>query len=177
MQHTLVCAIEKMARLINTAKGNPKWRVHTDSGVFQTKTDAAVANTLSQSWEGKRVELSFEGSEIIGVKEVDAPKYKGQVDFIPFKDEPPWLSALVDQRMSQLHPVLPNLGPIGIDMALTSLRGMPESIKDIDIWERTCDHCGAYTPPGDLFYTGHVIRQKDGLDVMLVFGVCLKHRF
>ena len=50
--------IEKVTRLSDTARGNPRWTLSTDRGLFRSEHDSAVA--LAGDWgllQGRRIRL------------------------------------------------------------------------------------------------------------------------
>lgn len=92
--------------------------------------------------------------------------------------EPPWLSAAVDQRIAFMRDKMGELGWAMIRkqlaLLMTPLTEPDEgsSPEEIARWERTCDNCGAFVPDGELFYTGQLVREFHGEQVILIFGVC-----
>jgi hypothetical protein len=93
--------------------------------------------------------------------------------------EPAWLTHLVDQRMALINdkatPLLPEHA-----LVMTPLTEPPEGATEAQYrrWDRTCDCCQTFCPPGKDFYTGHLVRElSDGRPVYMTFGVCKRHRF
>ena len=90
--------------------------------------------------------------------------------------EPPWLTAMIDQRMAlmeqELGPAVDGLQSYGV--VLTLLTEPPEGSSHAvaERWERSCDRCGLYCPDDAEFYTGHATRELGGAKVMVAFGMC-----
>lgn len=87
--------------------------------------------------------------------------------------EPPWLTAAVDQRLALLADAI-RASDIGLVM--TSLTEPPETAtpEERASWDRRCDRCGKDCTHTS-FFTGHVQRELDGVQVIFVFGVCAQH--
>jgi hypothetical protein len=91
-------------------------------------------------------------------------------------DEPAWLLAKVDQRLTLMREkvgepeVFKKLG--APDLILTPLSEplTEPTPEQLERWDRTCDNCGKYCPH-DL-WTGSVSRDWGGLQVVMTFGVC-----
>lgn len=98
---------------------------------------------------------------------------------VPFP-EPPWLTALVDQRMALMKSkgvfeIAEDTKPMIFTHVTEPAPGVTSRARDE--WERTCDNCGRYCRPeskggGMEFYTGHVVRNVEGRQVLLAYGVC-----
>lgn len=88
--------------------------------------------------------------------------------------EPAWLTAKVDQRLALIQTaMLAAADSTDPDFVMTYLdEGGQMSDEERERWERTCDNCGRYCAANDDFWTGHVLRQVEGRQVMLAFGVC-----
>lgn len=125
---------------------------------------------------------------------MSTPKDGERTPFTP----PIWLTAKVDQRLAlmeeaigdvveesiQLFHRLTGFKPAAeVDMIKQMMHGNvmmtpltePDegsSPEEIARWERTCDNCGAFVPDGELFYTGQLVREFHGEQVILIFGVC-----
>jgi hypothetical protein len=119
-------------------------------------------------------------------------------DGVPVPFTPPaWLNAKADQRLAlmseSVQEVLDETAAIveqvtgtkvqmavdvgrwlAGDIMMTPLTEPPEgSSKEVfDRWERSCDNCDAYVPAGDAFYTGQLVRDWSGTQVIIVFGIC-----
>lgn len=64
--------ITSLRRRQNTASGNPRWMVTTDSGSWATSPDATVAHELGPEWVGRNVVLVRDQlDEITSVREVE----------------------------------------------------------------------------------------------------------
>jgi hypothetical protein len=89
---------------------------------------------------------------------------------------PPWLVAKVDQRLELMiqHGALAIARESGAPMIMTFLdEGSPGmSEEERERWERTCDRCGEYIPDDGEFYTGHMNRTIEGIQIFMAFGVC-----
>lgn len=89
--------------------------------------------------------------------------------------EPPWLSAAVDQRLAYMIPHLQGVDVGAIITTPLTEPGPGSTEADRERWERACDNCGAYTPEGPTspFYTGHVERRlSTGHRAAVFFGMC-----
>ena len=90
---------------------------------------------------------------------------------------PPWLTALIDQRMALMEA---ELGPAAtalsseFGMVMTLLTEPPEdaSQETFEQWDRRCDRCGKFCAPGEDFFVGHTARELQGARVIITFGVC-----
>lgn len=91
--------------------------------------------------------------------------------------EPAWLTAKIDQRIQLMR----DKGAFEIASESQALifsfldEGDHEMTPaEFARWERTCDRCHRYCPPdgGMAFYTGHAMREIEGRQVILAFGVC-----
>lgn len=63
MERTFVATFHGATRLINSANGNPRWKLHTSDGDHITEPDAALAvanhvEDCADSWIGKQVEFT-----------------------------------------------------------------------------------------------------------------------
>lgn len=101
------------------------------------------------------------------------------------KKEPAWLSAKIDQRLAMMADVITSeSGTTDAEMTellksqltvmMTPLTEPAEgaTIADMQRWERECDNCGAYSPPGTMFFTGHASRTKWETQIVFMFGMC-----
>lgn len=91
--------------------------------------------------------------------------------------EPGWLTAAADQRLALMQETVPP--EVLAEDAPIVMAMLTEPSDDLDRqererWERTCDNCGAYTPEGQVFYTGHVTRYLFGAPVMITYGACFR---
>lgn len=95
--------------------------------------------------------------------------------------EAPWLSAKVDQRVALMveHGALDIARENGTLFVMSLLDEGDEEMtsEELERWERTCDNCGRYIPPGATpgengFYTGYTTRTVEDVQIMLAFGVC-----
>jgi len=86
--------------------------------------------------------------------------------------EPTWLRASIDQRLALMEQHMGNAADVPANVVMTPLTEPEENATDHDreVWERTCDNCGAYCP--DEFYTGHSVRMRGNVQVIFMFGVC-----
>lgn len=90
------------------------------------------------------------------------------------QDEPPWLTAKVDQRLALMVEKTGGKFPEGalVAMPLTE----PDdgaSQEEIERWDRSCDNCGKFIPLGELLYTGSLMRElESGQRVLINFGAC-----
>jgi len=89
---------------------------------------------------------------------------------------PPWLTAKIDQRVALM---LDTLGPAvsGFDEYTVVMTPLTEPEEDatpaeIQRWERACDNCGRYCHVGENFFTGHLVRDVEGHQVIFMFGAC-----
>lgn len=98
---------------------------------------------------------------------------------------PPWLSAMVDQRLAMMKDVFTNHGLIPEAMValmigakytvmMTPLTEPPEgaSRKQQERWERSCDRCKRFVPKGRKFFTGYCNREAFGTTVTFMYGAC-----
>ncbi len=89
---------------------------------------------------------------------------------------PPWLKAKVEQRLAFLieHGALDVARESGAPFIMTFLdEGDPDmTAAERERWERTCDGCGRYIPGDGEFYTGHIKRDIEEVQVLMAFGVC-----
>lgn len=97
------------------------------------------------------------------------------------EEHPAWVTAMVDQRIALMieKGALDQAREAGSNLVFSFLNeGDHEMSKEeLDHWERTCDHCGRYIPEDapdgpDGFYTGHLTRTVEGIQIILAFGVC-----
>ena len=89
--------------------------------------------------------------------------------------EPAWLTAKVDQRLAEIKEPMLAAANVSEPTIIATYLAEPDhepSPDEIDLWERTCDRCDTYIPDDGEFYTGHVVREVEGRQVMLTFGVC-----
>ena len=115
----------------------------------------------------------------------------------PFKP-PAWLTAKVDQRLALMEEAIGDVVDESVEMfhALTGFKPSADvdmiakmmqgnimmtplsepdegsSVEEIRRWERSCDNCETFVPDGELFFTGQLVREFHGQQVILVFGVC-----
>jgi len=111
---------------------------------------------------------------------------------------PAWLIAAVDQRLALMEEAIGETVAEGIEMfhALTGYRPGEDvdvvskvmagdimmtpltepregaSKEELDRWERSCDNCGTWCPDGQLFFTGQMVRDFHGSQVIIIFGMC-----
>lgn len=84
---------------------------------------------------------------------------------------PPWLRAMIDQRLSELEDYFGGKAP-NVPIVLIPLTEKPEGV-DRDYWDRVCDNCGTYVAPNtDMFWVGHVSQEWQGSQVIICYGVC-----
>jgi hypothetical protein len=89
---------------------------------------------------------------------------------------PAWLTAKVDQRVALILEVM-GAAVKGIDDYTTVMTPLTEpaegaSPAEIQRWERMCDNCGRYCGVGEDFFTGHLVRDVEGHQVVFMFGSC-----
>lgn len=84
---------------------------------------------------------------------------------------PAWLVAKVDQRLALMDEFLRQL-EFNHELIMTPLDEPPEGASEAQFrkWDRTCDNCGRYCK--GRFYTGNVVRELHGKQVVITFGVC-----
>lgn len=97
---------------------------------------------------------------------------------------PAWLTSKLDQRLAKLEDQAGSaISSSGAEVIMTPLSEPQDfGITDFDIWERSCDFCGGYSPPqteeevaehGADFFTGNYTHElKSGQKVIITFGVC-----
>ena len=97
------------------------------------------------------------------------------------QEQPAWLVALADQREALMieKGALDAAREAGSQFIFSFINeGDHEmSTEELARWERTCDHCGRYIPEDapegpDGFYTGHLMRTVEGIQIVMAFGVC-----
>jgi hypothetical protein len=84
----------------------------------------------------------------------------------------PKLQAMIDQRIALIRE---NVPPSAANFIVTPLTEPPEGSSDrvMKRWERTCDLCWTYTPPGPDFFTGQAqIELYPGVHVLIGYGLC-----
>jgi hypothetical protein len=96
---------------------------------------------------------------------------------MPPEPEPVWLTTKIERRLDVIRDgMMAAARNTGAQFVMTYLDEPDPGATDAerDRWERTCDNCGRYCPPdGEWdFWTGHVVREIDGRQVMIAFGVC-----
>ena len=71
---TVVVGIANAVRLPNTASGNPRWKLLTQAGVFETKPDAQCNYQPFDAWAQKprpQVQLTLDGAgKVIGAERI-----------------------------------------------------------------------------------------------------------
>ena len=92
----------------------------------------------------------------------------------------PWLEALIDQRLALMREHAG--GPAGFKLYFGGQGGVvmtpvteprEEATKEeYDRWDRTCDRCGKYVKPTSRFWTGHIMRNWEGVQICFTYGVC-----
>ncbi len=92
----------------------------------------------------------------------------------PLTKEPPWLTAMADQRLAQFNAAVPKLvvGDLaGAEVVMFTLTDpSADTERAVDRWNNSCDNCGEHCP--DTLLTGHVGRAYQGKDVVITFGAC-----
>lgn len=92
------------------------------------------------------------------------------------KFEPLWLVIKVDQRVAFMveHGALDIARQSGAMVVMSFVDEGPEHMTKVERerWERTCDGCGTYISEDGEFYTGHMSRTIEDVNIMLAFGVC-----
>lgn len=92
-----------------------------------------------------------------------------EADAAVIYQNPPWLDAMVDQRMAMLAEMVSEEEAAVFDIITFQLTD-PPSPEGAERWEETCDGCSTYVP-GEL-YNAVVIRRHGGTLVHVMFGVC-----
>ena len=94
----------------------------------------------------------------------------------PEEYSPTWLVEKVEQRIDLItsQGALAFAKESGAPFIMTFLdEGDPEMTdEERERWERTCDNCGRYVPDEGEFYTGHIARIVEDVQIMIAFGVC-----
>lgn len=88
---------------------------------------------------------------------------------------PPWLRALVDQRLAAVRNTLGNRWSIGQPPVIMTPATEPRegaTEEEFNRWDRTCDSCGTYVPPPGKFFTGHHATEWKKFQIIVSFGVC-----
>lgn len=70
MPDSVVCWINEIKRMRNTASGNPRYRLYYGDGASQyyaTKPDGAINYEITDSLVGKRVHLIFDKGYVIDI--------------------------------------------------------------------------------------------------------------
>lgn len=70
--------IEKVEYMSSNKDGNPRFRVHTDRGVWLTTPGGAVAHGIENSEYRGEVVLTLDEGEIVGVSTVDGTQFTGR---------------------------------------------------------------------------------------------------
>lgn len=98
---------------------------------------------------------------------------------------PPWLNAMVDQRLALMKDTLTHHGQIPEEYVALSI-GLQYSVmltpltepaegasrRQQERWERSCDRCNRYVPKGRKFFTGYCNREAFGTTVTFMYGAC-----
>ena len=87
---------------------------------------------------------------------------------------PPWVDSLVDQQMALLR----ERGVESEFKVVVMPLKEPPPLVSMERWERVCDRCGTYCPPGDedSFFSGMTQRMFQGKRVIFFYGACPKCR-
>ena len=91
---------------------------------------------------------------------------------------PTWLEDKVIARITLMinHGALKLTEESGAKIVFSFLDEGKEDMtpEERERWERTCDGCGIYIPEDGetLFYSGHLSREIDGVQILLGFGMC-----
>ena len=94
---------------------------------------------------------------------------------MPGEREPAWLTAKVDQKIALVKVPMLNAAratQAGFVMTFLDEGHAHMTDEEREQWERTCDRCHTYVPDDGEFYTGHVVRDVEGQQVVMAFGVC-----
>lgn len=85
--------------------------------------------------------------------------------------EPAWLVAALDQKVALIQE---QMSPFDLPapIVLTHLSEPEDTGISAAEWERTCDNCGAYCPPGAGFYLGQAVRYLGSTQVLISYGSC-----
>jgi hypothetical protein len=100
----------------------------------------------------------------------------------PEEFSPPWLAEKIEARLAFMveHGALDIARESGARFVVSFLNEGDEHMSDEERerWERTCDRCGKYVPPEPErdnyteFYTGHMARTVEGVQIFMAFGIC-----
>ncbi len=100
----------------------------------------------------------------------------------PIEYSPTWLVEKIDARLAFMveHGALDIARESGARVIMAFLDEGSEHMteEERERWERTCDNCGKYVPPEPErdnyteFYTGHMARTVEGIQILMAFGVC-----
>ena len=90
---------------------------------------------------------------------------------------PPWLTAMVDERMAFMETELGSAAAAltnEFGLVMTLLTEPPEGVSEAEFqrWDRRCDRCGRFCTVGEDFFVGHTARELAGVRVLITFGVC-----
>jgi hypothetical protein len=90
---------------------------------------------------------------------------------IPAGQEPPWLTAMIDQRLKAAEQAFEYARIAGNTVLMMTLTD-PEEDTDIarQYWNESCDNCGRWSPTS--LWPGHKTLEHDGIQVVITFGVC-----
>lgn len=85
---------------------------------------------------------------------------------------PTWAIAKIDQKLALMEPTLPLLPKQAA--IITSLTEPPENPtpKQYKTWDRSCDCCGAFVPPGQNLWTGQILYIHNDQRIHFSFGLC-----
>ena len=93
---------------------------------------------------------------------------------IPYN--PPWLVAKTEQRLAFIieNGALEAARESGAMVIMIFLDEGEEHMtkQERERWERTCDCCGQYISGDGEFYTGHMNRTAEDVQIFMAFGVC-----
>lgn len=85
--------------------------------------------------------------------------------------EPPWLTAAVDQRLKAAEAAFHYAQIAGTTVLMLTLTD-PEEDTDLarEHWDQSCDNCRRFC--GQELWPGHKKLMHNGMPVVITFGVC-----
>lgn len=92
--------------------------------------------------------------------------------------EPPWLTAAIDQRLKAAEPAFEYAKIAGTTVLMMTLTDpvveLTDPEEDVETatqyWNESCDNCQKWCPTS--LWPGHKSLVHDGLQVVITFGVC-----
>lgn len=93
-RQTIVATIQNIKRLASSYVGNPRYRIETDKGTFNTPVNSGIAYMIGDNWIGRTVVIRFDGrSSMRNLVEV--------TDAIT-----PFAAALIANGVSEKHAIM-----------------------------------------------------------------------